>query len=278
MTSTSESGRDASDRVKSAGREAGNSRWLTVLARFGIAGEGLLYLLIAYLAAKVAFGEGKRTTDQTGALRLIASEPFGKVLLWVLVVCFLALAGWLFSEAAWGCHQYGDDRTRKRLSSGVKGVVFAALAVTTIRLLVSSTKSSSQKQASTTAKALDLPGGQLLVGAAGVVVVAVGLYMVYKGVTRAFEEDLDTGRMPARNNILRLGTVGYVAKGVVFGLVGIFVILAAATYDPKKSRGLDIALQKLGQQPFGKILLIVVALGLACYGAYCFVEARYRRT
>jgi len=74
----------------------------------------------------------------------------------------------------------------------------------------------------------------------------------------------------------RAGLAGHVARGVVFGLIGVFLTKAAFDYDPNDAIGLDGALQKLVDSPYGPYLLGLTAIGLICYGLYCLVDARYR--
>jgi hypothetical protein len=81
----------------------------------------------------------------------------------------------------------------------------------------------------------------------------------------------------ARAIAIRAGQVGLTARGVVFGIIGIFLIQAALRARPEEARGLSGALRALEQQPYGPYVLGAVALGLVAYGLYMFVEARYRR-
>ena len=130
-----------------------------------------------------------------------------------------------------------------------------------------------------TAKVLGWPGGQALVVIAGLVVIAIGIGLTIRGLKTDFEKHLDTGRMSRRTfeAVRRLGQVGYVARGIVFALVGIFVIKAAMDHQPGKAEGFDVALKSVAEAPFGQFLLMAAALGLVCFGAYCVAEARYRR-
>ena len=106
------------------------------------------------------------------------------------------------------------------------------------------------------------------------VIVAVGGYHVYKGVSTKFENDLKIAGGPV---VTPLGIAGYAAKGAVLGGAGILLVVATFTADPAKGAGLDAAVKSLGQVPFGKFLLIAAAIGFAAYGAYCFVLARFAR-
>jgi hypothetical protein len=124
------------------------------------------------------------------------------------------------------------------------------------------------------ARLMALPFGRVLVGVVGVAVIAVGISQIVKGVKQSFREDLDSGIGPV---VRRLGVVGYCAKGVALGIIGGLFGYAALTYDPKKAGGLDAALNTIRQQPFGTVLLVVMAVGIACFGVFCFVWARKAR-
>jgi len=113
----------------------------------------------------------------------------------------------------------------------------------------------------------------------GLIVAAVGLYHGYRGITKDFVKDLQTGAMPLarRRGIVRLGVVGLCARAVVFTLIGVFLIRAALAYDPDAAVGLDGALAALAGTAAGPALLGLVAAGLLAYGAFCFAQARYGR-
>jgi hypothetical protein len=139
--------------------------------------------------------------------------------------------------------------------------------------------SSAEQQQNATAGTMAKPAGQLLVGVAGLVVVAVGLGLVYYGAKHKFEDKLRVGQMSGctRTVARRLGQVGYVAKGIAFAIVGVLLLDAALTHNPAKSRGLDAALHSLVAQPYGVFLIIAVGVGFAAFGVYCFIQFRYRK-
>jgi hypothetical protein len=151
-----------------------------------------------------------------------------------------------------------------------------------VAILVGSGGSGSQasQQQGLTAKVMAHAGGRYLVGAVGLVVLVVGGTMVFEGVTRKFEKYLRMTQMSAATRVVveKLGVVGTVARGLVIGLAGLLVLDAAVTYQPQKARGLDGALRTLAGQPYGKVLLVVAALGLVTFGLYGYAEARWHRT
>lgn len=269
---------EAGQQLKAAGQRAGDSKALETVARVGMVAHGLTYTLIGLLAAQIALGE-QANASKTGALRAVARQPLGEVLLWVLAVGFAGYAIWQASEAAWGHRAESDAKQRSvaRLGNAGKAVLFAVFTWSTITLLLGT--GSSGGATSTTAKALDLPGGQLIVGAAGVVTVAVGCYVGWHGWRHQFEDDLDTGSIPAamRPVVLLLGKVGHIALGCTVALIGVLLTSAAVTHEARRAAGFDESLQTLSDQPFGGVLLLVLAAGLLCYGAYGFCEARYHK-
>ena len=280
---------DSSGAVSAAGR-ASNSDALENLARVGLVALGVVHLLIAWLALQLAYGGGGGSADQSGAMATVASEPFGKGLLWLLAVGLIALAVWQLAELLrWvprlrgsGGDETGSGDDKKKAAGKVvksvsKAVVYVVLAVTAIKFATGGGKSSSGQQQSTVAGVFSWPAGRFLVGIAALVVIGIGVYHVRKGVTKSFLKEIDTAQASAgqRRVIERLGQVGYPAKGVALALVGGLLGWAAITFDPKKASGLDGAMRTLLNAPFGKVLLTLVALGIAAFGVFCFFRARF---
>ena len=270
-------------RSTGAALRAADGDGLENLARVGLVSYGVVHLLVAWLALQLAWGTSSESADQSGALSTVAESPVGKPLLWIIAVGLIALAVWQALEVLrWrsGWSASGNARTqavKKSAKAVAKAVVYAALAVLAIRFATGSGGSSSQQQQSTTAGVFGWPAGRWLVGAAGLVLVGVGVYHVYKGVTKHFLKEIDLAEAPpsATRLVTRLGQVGYPGKGIALGVVGALVVWAAVTFDPEKASGLDGALRTILDAPFGQILLTLVALGIAAFGAFCFVRARY---
>jgi len=269
----------AAQHAKQAGRSAAqkaDSPWIKPLGQIGVAAIGVVYLLLAWIAVQVAFGGSDKSADNSGALKEIAEKPFGKVLLAVMVVGLFFFAVWQWIEAAIGYRSKdGNERIFKRISAAAKGIFGAALGVQALKLVLGGgNKSSSQKQADWTGKLLDLPAGRVLVVLVGLAVVGFAGYLVYKGVKKKFMDKLEGGADP---KVIKLGQVGWIARGVAFGVLGILVMIAGFREQPEKARGLDAALKALAAQPFGKWILVAVAFGLASYGVFQLVTARSRR-
>jgi hypothetical protein len=267
-----------------AAREAGESDALEHLARVGLIAYGVVHLLVAWLAVQLAwFGGSGQSADQSGAMSTLEESPVGKPLLWIIAVGLIALAVWQAAEVLrWrsGWSGSGKTRTKALRKSGnalVKAAIYIALAVLAIRFATGSGQSSSQQQQETTAGVLGWPGGQFLVGAAGLVLVGSGVWHIRKGLTKKFLKQIDTSEASASalRLVTRLGQVGFPGKGIALALVGGLLCYAAITFDPSKAQGLDGALRTVLELPFGKILLTLVAVGIAAFGAFLFVRARY---
>jgi hypothetical protein len=257
-----------------------NSGILVGLTRMGFIGYGLLHLAIAWLAVQIALGNDTNSGDQSGALRTLAAQPFGRVLLWMIVIGLSAMALWQLLLVAVGHRdQRGMSRTAERLASAARTIVYAALAITAADVVTGVATSSADQQQSATAGIMAEPAGQWLAALAGLAIIAVGLGLAYYGGKAKFERKLRVARMSrtARRATRRLGQVGYVAKGIAFTIVGVLLVDAALTDNPAKSRGLDAALHLLVERPYGVLLLIAVGAGFAAFGIYCFAQAKYRK-
>jgi hypothetical protein len=250
------------------------SRGYHGLIGVGMVSYGLVHLVLAWLAVQIALGR-REAASAGGALKQLSSQPLGTVLLWVMAIGLFTLVIWQVVEATIGREEPGrDGRLRRRLSSAGRAVVYLALGILAVGVAMGNGGGSGNGEQTLSARLMALPFGRILVGAVGIAVIAVGISQIVKGVRQKFREDLDSGVSPA---VLRLGTAGYCAKGVALAIIGALFGYAALTYDPKKAGGLDAALDTIRQQPFGTALLMVMALGLACFGVFCFVWARKAR-
>ena len=267
-------------RAERTAKQAAESGPIKTLGRVGLIAYGVVHLLVAYLAVRVALGGGAKA-DKTGALQAIAEQPAGRLVLWVLTAGLAALTVWQLAEAGWG-HQYRRPqrrRTVQRLASLGEAVLAGALAVSAFKTASGKGGKSKGEKAALVDRIFEWPAGQLLVAAVGLGIVAIAIYLVHRGVNQRFVDDLDlSGAEPhARDAAIRFGQVGWAALGVAYGIIGLLIVYSAVTYDPKKATGMDTALKTLAGQPYGTFLLLMVAAGLACFGVYCLFDARYRR-
>ncbi|WP_405719772.1 DUF1206 domain-containing protein [Streptomyces sp. NBC_01537] len=259
---------------KSEGSEA-----LTATGRAGFVARGIVYVLVGALAVRIAGGGGGREADRQGALQQVAAQPFGKVMLWALVVGFGCMAVWRGARAVMAT---GPRRKAgARLLDGGRAVFYASVCWGTAAFAAGSGGSSSgdAKSQDWTASALKLPGGQWLVGLAGCVLIGVGVVLAVRAALRRFLRQLDTGAMGrgTRRVVTGLGVGGGVARGVVFAGVGVFALVAAVRFDPHEAKGMDATLRSFTHTPAGPWLLVAVAVGLILFGGFSFASARWRR-
>jgi hypothetical protein len=250
------------------------------MVRAGYAARGLVYLVVGGLALLAAFGSG-RATGTRGALQAVLSEPFGGVLLGVVALGLLAFALWRLAQAVLDADRLGRDgkAVARRIAFGFAAAVNASLAVWAIALLVGFQSRRADDDGAArewTAALLSVPLGRWLVGTVGLVVVGTGIGIGLKGWKASFGDGL--ALTPAAERwVLPMGRLGFLARGLVFVLVGAFLALAALHEAPGEARGLGGALGALQRQPYGSPLLGMTALGLFAFGAFQLVVARYRR-
>lgn len=251
-------------------------RGAEVAGRFGLVSRGVVYCLLAVVAVQVAAGTSDQELDRQGALRAVARQPFGRVLLIALTIGFAAYAVWRFAEAT-----IGNDKASKRLLHAARGVLYAAFTVTAARLVLHHQSSgSSDKQAKTwSARVMEHSGGRPLVVVVGVGLVIAGGVLCWRGLHQKFEKHLRLSDMSPwqRRWLPWLGTAGHSARGVVLSLIGLFLIRAAVKFNPQEAVGVDGALHQVANRAYGPVALGVVALGLGCYGLHSFTEARWRK-
>lgn len=264
--------------TRAAGNEVARSAPFEALARAGFVARGLVYGTIGVLALKLALGSGGKTTDQQGALRTIAHQPFGKVLLALVAIGLAGYSLWRLLRAALGHGPESSDSGFDRLAALASGLAYAGMFVVAVRILAGSGGATGNEH-KTTAGVLGWPAGTWLVGAAGLALVGVGLYQGYRGLTRKFLDDSKTEQMGPLTLrwVTRIGTVGHLARMVVFTLIGVFLLKAALDYAPREAIGLDGALAKVAHQSYGPLLLGIVAAGLIAFALYSLTDARYRR-
>lgn len=274
------SGGEAQRHAERAARHAGP--WVERLARSGYAAKGVVYAVIGVLALRQALGLGGRTTGTGGAVRSASGLPFGGMLLVVLAVGLVGYAVWKLTQAIADTEDKGSDAKGilRRVGYAGSGLIHAGLAFSAAQILIGSGSSGGSSD-SWTARVLGYapPIGQILVALVGLGVIGVSVYQLHAAYKAKFRRELKLGEMSAAEErwTTRAGRVGTASRGLVIGVAGVFVILAAYQSDPSETRGLGGALQTLAQQPFGPFLLGAVALGLLAYAAFMFLVARYRR-
>jgi Domain of Unknown Function (DUF1206) len=253
----------------STAQEVRHSRTYDVAITLGLVAYGVVHLLVAWIALQLAFGRSSQEASQQGALRELASRPLGGLLLWIVAIGLFTLVVWRVLEIGWG---YLD--LHKKVSSVGRAIVYLVLGVSAVKVAVGAGGSASGQERTISARLMAHSAGRVLIVAVGAAIVGIGCYLFYKAITKKFTEDLVGG--VAEVTVL-LGRIGYGAKGIAFGVVGVMFGWAAIRYDPQKAGGLDTALHTIKDQPFGPVLLTVLAIGIAAFGAYCLSWSRNAR-
>jgi hypothetical protein len=257
--------------------------WVVGLARFGYAAKGVVYFVVGILALQVALGTGGQTTGTEGAVSSLARQPFGQVMLAIVAVGLLGYALWRYVQAWFDPEDAGDDAQGigQRLAYVLSGTSYALLAFFAAQILLGSGGGGggNEQTQDWTARLMSLPFGRWLVALIGLGIIGVGLYQMYYGYKSKFHDHLKLHEMSETEITwaTRSGSFGYIARGVVYAIIGGFVITAAWQFDPEEVGGMGKALSELARQPYGPWLLGAVALGLIAYSLFAFVEARYRR-
>jgi hypothetical protein len=248
------------------------------LSRAGFVARALVYGIIGILAFKLAIGQGGKLTNQQGALHTVAKQPFGKLLLTLVAIGLGGYSLWRLVRAAIGHGPEGSDSGFDRLAALGSGIAYGLMCAVAVGILVGSGSGHAGPKKSA-AGVLGWPAGTWIVGIAGALLIGIALYQGYRGITQKFLEDSKTEEMGPRVKLWigRLGTFGHLARMVVFGLVGIFLVKAAIDYNPNTAVGLDGALAKLADHSYGPFFLGIVAAGLVAFGLYSLSDARYRR-
>ena len=269
---------DVSAKARRGGEELAGAEALGWLARAGLVARGAVYFVIGLLALELALGIGGKATDQEGAMKAIAAQPFGKVLLVLLAIGLAGYALWRLIRAAVGHGAEQTDSAGDRIAALASGIAYGLFCVLAVGILVGSGGSSSSAK-ETTGGVLAWSGGTVLVAIAGLAFIGVALFQAYRGIAKKFLEDANTSEMSpsVRKAYTSIGVFGLVSRSVVFALVGYGLIKAALEYDPKEAVGLDGALRQLADSSFGPLLLGIIAAGLIGFAIYSVADARYRK-
>lgn len=273
----------ATSGVKQATRgvkHATTNPWIVRLERFGYITRGIVYATIGILALQLAMGAGGTATTQAGAIAVLGSQPFGKFLLVLIVLGLASYSVWGFVRAIYDPLHRGNDMKGigARIGFAFSGLAYGLLILPTLQLLMNQGNSAQAgNSADISVQLFKLPFGMWLVAGFGLVWVGIGLGQMYTAYNASFMKDFQVGKMNAQEKTwaLRLGQIGYTARGIVFAVVGLLIVQAGVTHNPSQAQGFDSALIKLAHAPYGTLLLGDVALGLIAFGVYSALSARW---
>ncbi len=254
------------------------------MARFGYATKGVIYGTAGLLTTMAGLHRGGTTADRRDAIHFIARQPFGRVMLAIIAAGLIGYAFWRVLSAVTDAERRGSDfkGVVMRAGSVVRGLLYGTFAYTVIRLLLHAGGSGRGSDASSrhwTARALDHPLGGLLVIAAGISLIGYGAYQCYRAAGEGLSKPLDfsSTRATTKSRLMAMSRFGVAARGVVFGVIGVSLIRASLHRNSGDAKGISGALRQLAGLPMGSWILTIAGLGLASYGAYALINARFRR-
>ena len=262
--------------VVEAVHDAVDSKYAHAFARAGLVARGVVYLVIGVLALRIAFGE-ELEADQRGAISQLLHQPLGEPLVVLLAIGLAGYSAWRISEAAFGVVGMPGSKAA-RVQSGWRGGVYAFFTVSAIAVLLGSEDTQVGQQQGVTAEVLSHTGGRTVVGIVGLGVIATGLFLAAEGTTRKFMRYFPASHLGPRlrRTIEVLGALGNTARGLVFVLAGVLLVLGAWHHDADGAAGIDGAVDLMHESGANGVL-VVAALGLIVFGVFGFLEARYRR-
>jgi len=274
--------RDAHRRPGRSADRGGLSPWLRWAGHSGYVAEGVIYLLIGGFALAAALEPASLPNGFKGALAKLADAPFGEALLALLTLGLAAFVLWQLVLAVLDPEHRDLRRSLKRRAVRVGHLLNAALygflcAEAAWELLgFDRAADHGRSQAAWVARAMAIPFGRWMIAATGAGIALFGLYDWYRAASRSKTERVDLDGARLRRLIIVLGAVGYAARGILYGLIGAFLVDAARRYDSSHATGVAGALGALERVEYGRWLLGLVAAGLLCYGLFQVIKEPYR--
>lgn len=260
--------------VKQAGAHG-----VTTAARIGYLTHGLVYGLIGVLALLSAVGHGGGVTDSEGAVHRIGASSYGAVLLWAVAIGLGCYALWNVVRVVLDPERHVRDGNPivRRCGYAISAISHGLLAAHTFQLAYGAATEHGDNTR-TIAQGFNMPGGRVLVALIGAGVIGFGLFEIFRSINKSISKEFNGAVLPKqRTLIINISRIGHGARGVVFAIVGSSLIVAAFHARASEAHGFDDALRQLAAQPFGSVLLGIVAAGLIAYGLDMLLLARYAR-
>jgi hypothetical protein len=281
MATVKGTARNIQQKGEQAAKEVAYSPLMDRLARLGYAVKGFLYIAMGVIAITGAMGKSKTPADQIGAIASFQKLPYAVPVLWIILIGLVAYSLWGVIRAVLDPFHKGKDLKGLLARGGylISAVTYASFAVPTYQMLMGMRHKSSASNVHLVSTIMSMPMGRWLVGAFGLAAVVAGLYQIYSGIKMDFDQRFKPYALDdeQRRVAVQVGRFGTIARGIVFAIVGGFLVLAAYQANPGNARGFDGALRFLAHQPYGIYLLGIVAAGLIAFGIYSWMSAAWFR-
>ncbi|MEZ6044181.1 MAG: DUF1206 domain-containing protein [Planctomycetaceae bacterium] len=255
--------------------------WIEVAGRAGHVIKGVVYMIVGFVAFKLAIGAGGQISGARGAIREIGNQPFGQTLLAVTAICLFGYTAWRWVQALRDTEGVGDDLQGiiKRLGYAMSGAAYAFLGVYAATRAIG-TDFNFIGGGDTTKSYLSTLPGQIVLAIAGAIVIGTGFFFIYKGFVAKFMRTYNLAAMSdtVRKIALYAGRMGLMTRGVAFIIIGGFLISSVVQgINDGEISGLSDALAAIAAQTYGKVLLAITGFGLMCYAIHCLLKGWFRR-
>ena len=251
------------------------------LARLGYASKAIIYTIMGYLALAAAARRGGRVTDMYGALRELLGNPLGRMLLVVLAIGLWGYAVWRVLDAIRDPDGHGTNFKGlvTRIGNVVRALIYGGVGIEAFKLFQGLGGSHGREAQAWTAKLLDVPFGQWLVGILGVIVFVYGISEVIASFKGGYSRTLDVSPIPPafRRTAERISAIGIGSRGVIITVAGVFLMRAALERDPSEAHGIRDSILELVNATPGRWALVFVGVGFLCYAFDQVVHAWCRR-
>jgi type IV secretory pathway VirB2 component (pilin) len=255
-----------------------SSNGIKTLARLGLIAKGVVYLLIGTLAFMAAFelgGASNANANKSGVFHLVLGLPLGKALLLAIAAGLLCYAVW---RAVQAFRRDGGEETgwSKRLRYALSSLVYISVALGAARVAMHKEEGGGGK-GDAIQKLFGSTNGPTIIIIAAIVIAAIGLYQLWYAYSEKYKEHVSLRGVGSKSSSLLLtaGKLGYTARGLVWLIIAWLLVRATNEYSASKAGDTAQAFQFLEEASYGSYLLGGLGIGLACYGVFNFIRARY---
>lgn len=254
-------------------------KWFEKFARFGLVSKGIVYCLMGLLSVLAAFGLSREKGDKAEAFKLIYDQPFGKFLLMAIALGLLGYVMLRMFQAYKDIDNKGKDLKGiiTRIGFALSAFLYLGVGAYALKLAFAGPGGDdSDSRQFVVSKVLGYPGGEYVVGIAGLIVIGMGIHQVYKGIAGKFMKKIKLIRSNMKDLFKKAGMVGYISRGIVLMIIGYFLFHAASLSNANEAQGTGAAFDFM-ENKFGSLLMGIVALGLIGYGIFTLVKAKYQK-